>query len=319
VAVTLSVDLKQQLRTAAARLGGQHGRDLYRRIRSMPAPPPEILRVAKGSWPQYPPPGYLGQLSDAFQSQLALERADLLRSDCVFYHASDFSDGTSIDGPWDLRGRESEYLGGISLKGKRVLELGPASGHMTFHMEKEGATVICLDAGFDVGNDLLPYGGIDVSRPQLEYMAHIGQVQNAWWYLHRDKRSKAKIVYGSIYDFPRDIGEFDVATFSAILLHLRSPFSALEQAARRTTGAIVVSEALDPAITDADGMRFHPTGSKGISEVWWSFSPRAIETMLDALGFHDCQTTFHSQRHYWGHDMTKPAQEVPMFTVVGRK
>jgi O-methyltransferase len=250
---------------------------------------------------------------------MACQRAGLTRDDCIFYHASDFSDGTWVDGPWDLRGKEDVYIGGIPLRGKRVLELGPASGHMTFHMEQQGARVVCFDAGFDVSNDLLPYGAIDVSGAQLEYMAHIERVQNAWWYLHRDKGSSAKIAYGSIYDLPRDIGTFDVATFSAILLHLRNPFTALEQAARRTTEAIVVTEVVDSAITGADGMRFHPTGAKEISQVWWSFSPGSIETMLDALGFHNCQTTFHSQRHYWGHDMTRPPQDVPMFTVVARK
>ena len=91
------------------------------------------------------------------------------------------------------------------------------------------------------------------------------------------------MVYGNIYDFPRDIGRFDVATFSAILLHLRSPFTALEQAARRIDEAIVVTDAIDSAITDEDGIRFHPTRAKEVGQVWWSFSPTAIEVMLDAV------------------------------------
>jgi SAM-dependent methyltransferase len=316
-----------KLRTTTAKLTGRRGRALYHRIRSIPPPPPRIVHVvtpsrsdARVPWPQYPPSGYLGQLSPAFQEKMAMERADLQRSDCDFYHTSTFSDGTIIEGAWDLRGREDSYLGSLALHGRRVLELGPASGHLTDYMEHQGAEVVCLDTGFDVSNDLLPYDGIDVSGPTMKYMVNIGQVQNAWWYLHRDRGSAAKVVYGSIYDMPRDIGTFDVATFGAILLHLRNPFDALEQAARRTTEAIVVTDVIDPAIVaGSDAIRFHPTGSKEVSQVWWSFSPRSIEVMLDTLGFHSLQTTFHTQLHHWGHDMSQPAQEVPMFTVVGRK
>jgi hypothetical protein len=319
--------LTHQLRTTAARLGGRSGRALYQRIRSMPPLPAQVVHVVKSSgtaarvpWPQYPPANYLGQLADEFQAKLALERADLERSDCDFYHTSTFSDGSVVEGAWDLRGREDAYLGSIALNARRVLELGPASGHLTRYMESQGAEMVCLDTGFDVSNDLLPYDGIDVSGPTMQYMVNIGQVQNAWWYLHRDLRSAAKVVYGSIYDPPRDIGTFDVATFGSILLHLRNPFNALEQAARRTTEAIVVTEVIDPAIAEgSDAIRFHPTRSKEVSQVWWSFSPRSIEVMLETLGFHGISTTFHSLLHHWGHDMSQPAQEVPMYTVIGRR
>lgn len=46
-----------------------------------------------------------------------------------------------------LRGHEADYLGHVNLAGKRVLEIGPASGHLTFWMEAQGAEVV----GFDLG------------------------------------------------------------------------------------------------------------------------------------------------------------------------
>jgi hypothetical protein len=311
----------------AARLGGRRGRDLYRKVRTLPPPPADIVHVVRdpnaggpGHWPQYPPPAYLGQLEPAFQAKLALERAGLTLGDCAFYHATDLPDGTSLEGAWDLRGAEGAYLGHIALQGRRVLEMGPASGALTFYMEGQGADMVCLDSGWDVGNDLLPYGGIDVSGAQLKYMGDLVKVQNAWWYAHAAHASAAKIVYGNIYDVPRDIGTFDVATFGSILLHLRNPYNAMEQAARRTTEALVVTEVIDPALVPgSDAMRFHPTKSKEVSQVWWSFTPGAIEAMVDSLGFHRLETTFHTQKHHWGHDMTQPAQDVPMFTVIGRK
>ncbi len=40
-----------------------------------------------------------------------------------------------------MQGTERAYLWGIDLRDKSVLEIGPASGHLTFWMERQGATV----------------------------------------------------------------------------------------------------------------------------------------------------------------------------------
>ena len=60
-----------------------------------------------------------------------------------------------LPGAWDLRGHEPAYLGGVDVAGKRVLELGPATGYLTFYMERMGAEVVSFEAGFDVSIDLL--------------------------------------------------------------------------------------------------------------------------------------------------------------------
>jgi SAM-dependent methyltransferase len=320
--------LVRRARPTVARLAGAKGRALYHRVRSNPALPPQLIYVNRPSdgkprvlWPQFPPPGYLGQLSDVFQAQMARERDYLELDDCYFYHSSTLRDGSFINGPWDLRGHESEYLGNVSLRGMRVLELGPATGHLTYYMENEGASVVCLDAGFDVSIDLLPYECQDLSARRMEQAKVVGSVQNSWWYLHRDCQSKVKMVYGNIYRLPGDIGTFDIATFQAILLHLRDPFTALEQAARRTTRAIVVTEPVDPELErcGSDGIRFHPTRQKGTTTGWWSFSPGGVEVMLDSLGFHNIRTSMHSQLHHIDHKMEQPPVQLRMFTVVAEK
>ena len=45
-------------------------------------------------------------------------------ADCLFYHSMDIPGYGSVDGAWDLRGTVDEYLGGIDLEGKEVLEIG---------------------------------------------------------------------------------------------------------------------------------------------------------------------------------------------------
>lgn len=316
-------------RSIARTLAGERGRQLYRQIRSEPAPPAEPPRVVYVNHPsankprvlgmQFPPPGYLGQLADQFQARMAVERDFIEVDDCYFYHASTLADGAEIPGPWDLRGHESEYLGGVDVRGKRVLELGPASGHMSFHMEQAGADVVSLDVGFDIGNEIIPWDCDDLMGIRMSQNLELAALRNSWWYLHRDKRSKVKMVYGDIYDLPGDLGTFDVATFQSILLHLRSPFTALEQAARRTTGSIVVTEPIDPEIHHTDSMRFFPTRGRSFSTGWWSFSPATIEAMLDTLGFRNLRRTEHTQTHYQMHDMATEPVQLGMFTVVGSK
>src|SRR3984885_2540180 len=121
--------------------------------------------------PSYPPRDYLGQLDDDFQAELARRRADADLSDLVWYHAFELPDGTVLPGAWDLRGQESAYLGGVDVAGKRVLELGPATGFLTFAMERLGAAeVVSFEAGFDVPINTLPIGGRDYPEERLRVM-----------------------------------------------------------------------------------------------------------------------------------------------------
>lgn len=292
--------------------------------------PPPVEAAARASewrpdlrttWPAFPPQRYLGQLSDEYQRGLAADRAGLALEDCSFYHTAELPDGTVVPGPWDLRGREAEYLGGVDLRGKRVLEVGPASGSVTFWMEQQGAEVVGFDAGYDVSVDIQPPLGFDDRRLKYEHIQIVGSYQNAWWYLHRQYQSTAKVAYGDIYDLPGDLGEFDVSVVTAVLLHCRSPITVLEQAARRTRHTMVVSEPIpDEAHPfDANVMSIFPLGEEGRWVIWWSIYAGAVVAMLRTLGFGDVTITRHVQLHQHGHDRQASHVEVPMYTVVGRR
>src|SRR5262245_37823785 len=69
--------------------------------------------------------------------------------ECFFYHVMDLPRYGTTPGYWDLRGHESQYLGEVQLAGKRVLEIGPASGHLSFFMERAGASVVSVEAAED--------------------------------------------------------------------------------------------------------------------------------------------------------------------------
>jgi hypothetical protein len=275
----------------------------------------------KAHWPSMPPLGYLGQLRDSYQGVLASSRADLQISDCTFYHAVDLPNGKSVTGPWDLRGGESDYLGGVDVKGKRVLELGPSTGHLSYWMEKHGAEVVSFDVGYDAKLDVQP-GPVD-EMPELhtDHLKMIDGFQNSWWYLHRQYQSKVKMVYGNIYDLPGDMGTFDVATYGSILLHLRSPISALEQGARRTTDKIIVTDTWpegDDTLMD-NVMRPFPNGEDGRWLLWWLISAGAVVEMMKILGFDKTTVTRHTQLHQHGHVSEAEFVKQPMYTVVGER
>jgi 2-polyprenyl-3-methyl-5-hydroxy-6-metoxy-1,4-benzoquinol methylase len=271
--------------------------------------------------PTYPPRDYLGQLDPAFQAALSARRAGADLDDLVWYHAVELPDGRVLPGAWDLRGHESAYLGGVDVAGKRVLELGPATGYLTFYMERMGAEVVSFEAGFDVSIDLLPVKGVDQPEEKLRVMQEtIDRNHDAWWYLHRAFGSSAKFVQGNIYDLPADLGVFDITLVGAILLHLREPWGVLSQAAARTTDTMIVTEPLqdDAQPPEANVMRFSPSAEHHMTN-WWSIYPGAVVSMLSRLGFGRTETTMHSQRHHLAHDIGADAIEQRMYTVVGRR
>jgi len=271
--------------------------------------------------PYYPPKDYLGQLDPAFQEALSKRREGADLRDLVWYHTVELPDGRVLPGAWDLRGHEPEYLGGVDVGAARVLELGPAIGYLTYYMERQGAEVVAFEAGFDVSIDFLPVRGREDDEGRLRVMQEtIDRNHDAWWYLHRAYGSSAKFVQGDIYDMPSDLGTFDITLVGAILLHLREPWGALSEAARRTTRTMIVTEPLQDDLQPPESniMRFSPSAEHHVTN-WWSIYPGAVVSMLERLGFGRTSVTFHSQRHHLAHDIRADAIEQRMYTVVGHR
>jgi O-methyltransferase len=272
-------------------------------------------------WPSYPPKQYLGQLEPEFQAEMARRRATATVDDCNWYHTFDLPDGGVIDGAWDLRGGEQAYLGGVDVRGKRVIEPGPASGYLSFYMDRQGADVVAFETGFDMSIDLLPVHGGDTADNRLTLMrGTVDGVHNSWWYMHRLYGSSAKLVHGDLYDLPGDLGEFDIAVFGAILLHLREPWGAISEVASRTTERIIVTDLIQDrdAPLDSNIMRFSPLAEHEISN-WWSIYPGAVVSMLERVGFGRTTITEHTQTHHLGHRLDDEAVQMSMYTVVGER
>src|SRR5262249_514123 len=146
--------------------------------------------------------------------------------DCCFYHTMEIPGHGVVEGQWDLRRGVDKYLGNVAFAGKRVLDVGAASGFLTFHMESQGADLIPYDLAPEHSWDVVPFAGIDLMEYLRERRETIRKLNNGYWFSHRAMASEAHMVHGTVYAIPEAIGTVDIAT-CGILLHLRDPFLAL--------------------------------------------------------------------------------------------
>ena len=59
--------------------------------------------------------------------------------ECFFYHTMELPGLGLVRGQWDLRGRFDDYVGGVGVEGKTVLDVGTATGFLSFEAERRGA------------------------------------------------------------------------------------------------------------------------------------------------------------------------------------
>ena len=240
--------------------------------------------------------------------------------DCYFYHSMEIPGYGLVEGPWDLRGGVDDYLGGVDLRDKRVLEVGTASGFLCFTMEGRGAEVVAYDLSDQQSWDVVPYAQYDHESFDADRREHLRKLNNSWWLAHRAFESSAKVAYGTVYELPEEIGRVDVATYGNVLRHFRDPFLALERGLRLTTETVVVTE--NPSLRYSlpqmaaslikPNMAFPPNFERmQPRESWWHFTPAAIKQMLGILGFGDTTVRYHVQRF--------ARKRKPLFTVVGRR
>lgn len=232
---------------------------------------------------------------------------------CLFYHAMEVP-GLGVIQPeagWDLRDGVDAYLGGIEFDGRRVLEIGPASGFLTFEMERRGAEVVAVELAPDREWDFVPQAGVDIAAVVESRWGVMDELRNGFWLAHERIGSRAQVHEGSAYELPDALGRFDVALIGSILLHTRDPQQILAQCAARAE-QIVVTERHWPELPEAPLARLVPTRENGMWDTWWDFTPEYFVNALELMGRDRIEVTFHTQTHVAG-SVDYP---MPMFTVV---
>jgi len=234
-------------------------------------------------------------------------------TDCHFYHCLDFKSGESVTGAWDLRKDVHGYLGNVDFADKRILDVGTASGCLTWEMERLGGACVGVDLEVEAEWDVVPSFEPEKDKLGTEGRREaVRRLHNSWWYAHRANKSKAKVWYGTVYTIPEELGAFDIGVYGAILVHLRDPFKALQVGTRLVKDTVIVTEELGagPQEIGDPNVRFVPKPGK-VGYAWWQMSPAAVIRMLNVLGFGKTTVTYHNALCHG-----KPRR---LFTVVGKR
>ncbi|MCB4362440.1 methyltransferase domain-containing protein [Hydrogenophaga taeniospiralis] len=266
-----------------------------------PAAPPERLPVAPAVPAQATQPIPHEQLKQPGLAQ------------CRFYHSVDLPGGESVKGEWDLRPTVGAYLGGVDFAGRTVLEIGPASGYLTFHMEAAGASVTALEPPMEHLWDVAPMPDFDLAAWREDFVHVITGVRHSFQYLHHLHDSQARLIVAHLDDLPESVGSFDIGLLAAVLLHCRSPFSVMEHLARRVTDTLIVTEAYDASLGDLPVCRLLADTAHPQVHTWWALTPAFVIQSLGLLGFPKARLSVHHQKRDLDGAM------IPMFTVVARR
>jgi SAM-dependent methyltransferase len=240
--------------------------------------------------------------------------------DCNFYHSTDIPGVGLVEGQWDLRHGVDEYLGLHDFSNERVLEIGPATGFLTFHMEKTAREVVAVELPMDRSFwNAVPYEKLGLARQQSDqwteseeqFFEHIGRIRKGFWFCHERFDSSARVYHGSSENLPMELGRFDTALLAAILLHARSPVAILESCARLVDKTLIITEMHYPELGEEGVCALVPTAGNNAWDTWWRFTPRFFTQFLEVLGFSNHRVTFHTQRAF--------DHEHQMFTVVAER
>lgn len=209
--------------------------------------------------------------------------------DCFFYHTMTLPDFGEVRGHWDLRERFHDYTGNVTVSGKSVIDVGTATGFLSFESERNGASeVVSFDMLHGGQQSFLPF------KDKLHYRdpaawaeihdVEVEQWKNAYWLCHRQLNSSARVYYGDIYDLPAELGQFDIAIAGSVLEHLSDQVRALASIARLTRETIVIVSPLiqsEERIARFEGLSDRPENDF----TWWTYSTGLYREVLQMLGF----------------------------------
>lgn len=201
----------------------------------------------------------------------------------TWYHTLDFADGSTSPGYFDTRGAPAHVPWPEEVAGGRCLDVGTFDGFWAFELERRGAAeVVAVDiddpAAIDWPYDRRQWGpeairewGSQRGPGFADAAARMGSSV--------ERRNR------NVYDLQPDTdGTFDVVLCGALLLHLRDPVRALEAMRGVCRGALVLVEALDPALelraSGVPAARLAPERDE-----WWRVNSAGLLRLVHVAGF----------------------------------
>src|SRR5215207_8575899 len=82
--------------------------------------------------------------------------------------------------------------------------------------------------------------GFDIEAAKAYARPRFEMFRNGYWMAHRLLGSKAKVYYGTVYDLPEALGQFDIVMVGMMLPHLKDQALALHQICAQSRDYVVV-------------------------------------------------------------------------------
>ncbi|MBN9118331.1 MAG: hypothetical protein J0I06_04075 [Planctomycetes bacterium] len=234
--------------------------------------------------------------TDAFDArcrELGLTGLD----DHYWYHSVDLGDGLITPGDYDYRAQVHSFGFPADLGGKRVLDVGSATGFFAFEFERRGAEVVSVELPSLDRWDMLAAEREDIVReiaaahnapsPVAGYDRHL---DGPFLFCHARLRSKVKRCYSSVYDLTlAKLGgeKFDLVYAGDLLMHLFSPLKALDVLSGLCRGALMTTIELpfSGGPTDQPLMSFRGLLNGTEGRTWWMLNRASVEHLLRRMGF----------------------------------
>ena len=188
----------------------------------------------------------------------------------AWFHSIELPDGRLIPGVVTveaLKARLLRYPIPLDLCGKRVLDVGAATGWNSFELERRGADVVAVDC---------------VDLPEFRAARELLNSKVDYRILDVDELS------------PESIGRFDYVLFFGVLYHLRHPLLGLEKICALTQETAFV----ESFVTDGDSctLEFYERDELGGQlDNWYGPTPKCVEALCRSAGFARVQVEYVEQ------------------------
>jgi hypothetical protein len=234
-----------------------------------------------------------------------MENPDLSKT--WFYHTMDLPGigPVGVEEGWDLRGRFEEYIGHVRLAGRTVLDVGTASGFLSFEAEQRGAIVTSFDAGSIEDRDDRP------QDDQRQYaIDELNRMHAGYELAHSAFNSRAKTARGSIYKLSKIVDAHEVVIVGQILVHLKDPHNALREAAACCSDTLIIAE----GSFDAELPYAYFAGGAAATS-YWQISNAMYRDWLEKFGF----TLVYQNRSSYACRHPNSSPEHQVWTFVARR
>jgi hypothetical protein len=227
-----------------------------------------------------------------------------------WYHTVELGGGLPpTPGMYDFRDKLGVFGFDDDLRGKSVLDVGPATGFFSFEFERRGADVVSVELPSLESLDRFP--GQETGRllRQIEHMIvphsddilselkHSYSPQQLHHYLLEGPfrlcalllKSKVERRYCSIYELSAArLGRpsFDVVFLGDLLVHTLNPFTALTAAANMCRETLYIAQMMPGEPEDRAAMIYDGGTDPNNDDIcWWLPNEQCFMQVLQKLGF----------------------------------